>query len=196
MNHSNNQDDQVQPAFAPISGAVADKSYDCSSNYVHQSLPDLSKLPLPEAEQILRIKQKKQRAALRALRREAPSQYNTRERTQLVYDPEKQEYVFIHKNGTESRVSAEEAYSRSLLRDPTVMQTSQYIIDAEEYRYWEEDYMTYSEKQETSAQPAFQVDDILDTLIAQASVPNLAALFKKAKGQGLIKPAYVYHQDS
>ncbi len=76
------------------------------------------------------------------------------------------------------------------------MQTSQYIIDAEEYRYWEEDYMTYSKKQETSAQPAFQVDDILDTLIAQASVPNLAALFKKAKGQGLIKPAYVYHQDS
>lgn len=58
------------------------------------------------------------------------------------------------------------------------------------------DRMTYSEKQANPAPPTPQLDDILDTLISQASVPNLAALFKKAKGQGLIKPAYVYHQDS
>lgn len=39
-------------------------------------------------------------------------------------------------------------------------------------------------------------DDILDTLIQQASVPNLAALYQKAQSQGLVKPMYHYQSNS
>ena len=39
-------------------------------------------------------------------------------------------------------------------------------------------------------------DDILDTLLAQVSVPNLAALYQKAQAQGLVKPMYHYQSNS
>jgi hypothetical protein len=40
--------------------------------------------------------------------------------------------------------------------------------------------------------PVSDVSDTLDELVAQASVPNLAALFGAAKKQGIIKAAYSY----
>ena len=39
-------------------------------------------------------------------------------------------------------------------------------------------------------------DALLDTLIQQASVPNLAALYQKAQDQGLVKPMYHYQSNS
>lgn len=35
-------------------------------------------------------------------------------------------------------------------------------------------------------------DTVEDELVAQASVPNLASLFKDAQDQGLIKPGFEY----
>lgn len=37
-----------------------------------------------------------------------------------------------------------------------------------------------------------QEDALFDTLLANASVPNLAALYKRAQEQGLVKPMYHY----
>ena len=39
-------------------------------------------------------------------------------------------------------------------------------------------------------------DALLDTLIQQVSVPNLAALYQKAQEQGLVKPMYHYQSNS
>ena len=39
-------------------------------------------------------------------------------------------------------------------------------------------------------------DALLDTLIQQVSVPNLAALYQKAQDQGLVKPMYHYQSNS
>ena len=39
-------------------------------------------------------------------------------------------------------------------------------------------------------------DALLDTLIQQVSVPNLAALYQKAQAQGLVKPMYHYQSNS
>ena len=39
-------------------------------------------------------------------------------------------------------------------------------------------------------------DALLDTLILQVSVPNLAALYQKAQDQGLVKPMYHYQSNS
>ena len=39
-------------------------------------------------------------------------------------------------------------------------------------------------------------DELLDTLIQQASVPNLAALYQKAQDQWLVKPMYHYKSNS
>ena len=38
-------------------------------------------------------------------------------------------------------------------------------------------------------------DELLDTLIQQVSVPNLAALYQKAQSQGLVKPMYHYQSN-
>ena len=38
-------------------------------------------------------------------------------------------------------------------------------------------------------------DELLDTLIQQVSVPNLAALYQKAQDQGLVKPMYHYQSN-
>lgn len=40
--------------------------------------------------------------------------------------------------------------------------------------------------------PTQNLDDELDRLIEQSSVPNLARLYKRAKGTGLITPAQAY----
>ena len=39
-------------------------------------------------------------------------------------------------------------------------------------------------------------DALLDTLIQQVSVPNLAALYQKAQDQGLVKPTYHYQSNN
>ena len=39
-------------------------------------------------------------------------------------------------------------------------------------------------------------DELLDTLIQQVSVLNLAALYQKAQDQGLVKPMYHYQSNS
>lgn len=45
---------------------------------------------------------------------------------------------------------------------------------------------------ELSTTPTQNMDDELDRLIEQSSVPNLALLYKRAKGTGLITPAQAY----
>lgn len=42
------------------------------------------------------------------------------------------------------------------------------------------------------APPTQNMDDELDRLIEQSSLPNLALLYKRAKGTGLITPAQAY----
>ena len=44
----------------------------------------------------------------------------------------------------------------------------------------------------TPAEEVSVADDSMDTLIQQASVPNLATLFRKAKEAGVIGPVSVY----
>ena len=39
---------------------------------------------------------------------------------------------------------------------------------------------------------ASEVSDPMDTLVEQASVPNLAALFEKGIEQGVLQPTYSY----